>query len=123
MRKGLHVEMPREPFEEPGLGIGRGCVGMEARKATVKIATESGLLVELESCDHAPGEFVTAQDTGQCLQRHGCGEDGGCGQRPLLVQAERRDRRRTQLNPGSRFILIGSDEAIEQAQQQQDAHN
>ena len=39
---------------------------------------------------------------------------GSCG-----VQAERRDRRRAQLDPGGGFVLIGRNEAIEKTQQQQ----
>ena len=39
----------------------------------------------------------------------------------LRLKAERGDRRRAQLNAGGRFVLIGSDEAIEKAQQQQGA--
>ncbi len=39
----------------------------------------------------------------------------------LRLKAERGDRRRAQLNPGGRFVLIGSDEAIEKAHQQQGA--
>ena len=118
-RHGLHMEPPREAIEKPGLRVGRRLVGIETRKAAGKVAAETGRLVELEAGDHAPGEAVAAQHAGQSLKRNGRGENR---RRDLLlnaIEAERRDGRSAQLDAGDCFILIGSDEAIKKASQQE----
>ena len=114
-RQRLDVQAAREAIKQPGLSLGCGFVGTEARKAAGKVAAEAGSFVELKRDDHAPGKPVAAQNAGQGFQCDGRGKDGGGNLSLSAIQAERGDRRGAELDAANRFVLIGRDEAIENA--------
>lgn len=117
----LHVQAGFEPSKQPGLGANVRRAGPEAGKPVGKVAAESGSLVELERVNHAPGQAVAAKDVGQGLQLHRRGENGGRDEGFGGFEAERRSRGCSQFHLGGGIVLIGHDEAIEQAQQKQAA--
>jgi hypothetical protein len=120
-------QTPLNPLQQPRLRRGIGSIvrrrfGAKLRKASGKIAHESRRLVELQPRDHAPRQLVAAKDVGQRLQLRLARRESTRipGARPASM-LQGRSWRRAQFHPCGRFVLVGSDQTVEQAEQQQSA--
>ena len=122
-RQSLHAKPLLEALQQPFLRIGGRRIGAKIRKFTGKSAHEPRRLVELEAGNHLPGQLVAAEDVRQRLLLHRRGKNGGRHKRLRGFQAERRNGRGAQRHPGAGLILIGSNQAIQQAGQQQATHH
>src|SRR5208282_877102 len=113
--QSLHMEAFLKAFEQPGLRLRSWRVGLEAGELVLEWSFESRRLINLELGNYTPGKLIAAKDVGQRLQLQRRGKDG-CGDSGLgCLDPECRSRSGAQSDSGASFVLVGSDEAIEQA--------
>ena len=127
-RHGFDSQAALESFQEIGLGGGRlrvlSCsIQMKTVEKRGEAAVESGGLVKLQIADHTPRQLVAAEVIGQgfLLQRRG--EDRGRSERTGWIEVEHGCGRSTQRDLGRGLELVGCNEAIKQASQQEAALN
>src|SRR5215472_1857793 len=97
---------------------------MEVREAGGETAAECRIAIELEIEDDAPGELVTAEDVGEGFELGLAGGEGaGVGGGIVAVDVDRRAGCDAEGETGAGVVLVGGDEAIEEAAQEQAAES